>query len=162
MGADEVTICRADIGHAYDLAEALREADRLEVEAATGRDVLPVLIESIETSSEAWAVHVDGRLLCVWGVVPLEESLLGRVGAGWLLTTDLVERYAKAFWRLCLRLLPGLLERWDLLVNAIDVRHEKAIRWARRLGFNLQAPAPFGAAGLPFCAFTVHRGDLRV
>jgi hypothetical protein len=84
------------------------------------------------------------------------------VGLGWLLAAEVVERKVRAFWLLCLRELPRILERWDMLVNAIDERHEKALRWAKRLGFRLADPAPFGAAGLPFCRFQVARRDLCV
>lgn len=153
----------ADFGHAVDLAPLLRQADEDELRAATGREPLPVLVQSVEMSAEAWAVYIDGELACLWGVVPLSETLLGgRVGIGWMLTTEVVERRAKTFWRACCELLPAILRRWDVLTNAIDMRHEQAIRWADRLGFKLEAPIEHGSERLPFAFFEATYGALRV
>lgn len=158
----EARVATAD--DAQELAARLRSVEVDEVRASSGCEPLPVIIEAIGASSEAWAVSFDGRLAFVWGVVGMTDTILaGRTGAAWLLTTDLVERHSKAFWQYCLRELPSLLARWDVLLNEIDARHEKALRWARRLGFQVdEAPEPFGAQGLPFYAFRVTKGDLHV
>jgi hypothetical protein len=49
-----------------------------------------------------------------------------------------------------------------MLVNAIDCRHVKAIRWGERLGLRFDEARPFGTAGLPFRQFAVKLEDLRV
>lgn len=141
------------------LAASMRQEEVAEVLASSGLGPLEALVQSMEASSESWAVFFDGHLACIWGIAPL--TMLGpRVGGAWLLTTPVVERYAKDFWRECKRLLPLALACWDELINYIDVRHEKAIRWAKRLGLRLEEPAPYGVAGLPFQRFSVRREDL--
>ncbi len=153
----------ATLVHADELSRNLRPEDAAEVIAATGRELAPVLVDSVEMSTWAIAVFFDDQLACIWGVAPLPDgSVNARVGAVWMLTSPVVERYAKTFWRLCCWAVRLLTEEWDVLVNAIDVRHSKALRWARRLGFRLEAPAPFGAAGLDFCRFVLRKEDLRV
>lgn len=142
---------------AQDLAPRLRPAEVAEVMAATGQEPLEALMDGVASGGEAWAVFFDGQLAFMWGV----REVAGRVGAAWLLASDLVERYAKTFWKYCLSQLGGLLHRWDAVFNAIDVRHEQAIRWATRLGFHLSEPAPFGVAGLPFARFSVTRGGFE-
>ncbi len=156
------TVAATD-AHGLELAERLRAADRDEVLASSGDvSLVDVILDGLRKSAEAWATLFDGRLACVWGVVPMSDDLVGgRIGCGWLLTTQEVERHPKALWKASLAALPALLDRWDELVNAIDVRHLQALRWAVRLGFRLEAPAPFGAAGRDFCRFTVSKEDLR-
>lgn len=156
--AVEVTMRAATEADAVYLAANLRSAEVDEIEAAVGREPLPVLLDALRDGAESWTVCFDGTAAAMWGVVP--QPGFPSIGVGWLLTTAAVERHAKAFWQTCLALLPAILERWPVLINAIDARHAKAIRWAKRLGLQLEQPAPFGAAGLPFCAFHVTKGDL--
>ena len=164
MAVADIIMLPPVAGDARRLAAELRVADAAEVRASTGREPLPVIIEAIAMSSEVWALHLHGGLACIWGVVRDDSapSAAGRVGIAWMLTTPVIERWPLLFWRTCLRVLPLLLRNWEVLVNAIDARHKQALRWARRLGFRLDPPAPFGAEGLDFCLFTVTLGDLRV
>lgn len=161
MAATRVYTRPATEAEARDLATRLRPAEIDELMAATGEDPLTVLVAAVRDSTESHAVYFNDELACIWGVMPCDAGQTGvRVGTAWLLTSDLVERYAKAFWRLCLGLVPPLLERWDVLFNFIDARHEKAVRWAKRLGFRVETPAPYGVAGMPFCGFVVAKEDL--
>jgi hypothetical protein len=161
--AVDVIVSLATSEDAAEVGRRMRQADADEVRASSGEEPGAVAQDSVEASVEAYAVRFDGVLAFVWGVAELPGAVDGRrVGVAWLLTTALVEEQPKAFWRYCLETLPPLLERWDVLVNAIDARHVQALRWARRLGFCLGGPAPFGAAGLPFVGFSVTRGDLHV
>lgn len=153
--AAEIMVRLATMRDAEELAANLRPEDADELRAATGSEPLPVLIEGLEESVECCALVLGGELAAIWGVVPAVPHW--GIGVGWLLTTPVVERRPVAFWRACLRLLPDLLDRWPVLINAIDARHEKALRWARRLGFVVDEPRPFGAAGLPFHNFRVTR-----
>jgi hypothetical protein len=128
--------------------------------AAHGLTPEGALLDSLERSEEAYAAIFDGQVACLFGVVHLATWNGERIGGAWLLTSDLVERHRKAFWRACRPALLELFERWDVLVNAIDVRHEKAIRWAERLGLQLGPAEPFGLAGEPFRAFRARREDV--
>lgn len=140
------------------LSETLRDEDEAELCAATGLDPLTVMLHGVRQSSEAWAVRFNGDIAMLWGITN-PSAIAG--ASGWLLTSRIVERYPVAFWKYCLRELPKLLERFGALWNFIDVRHEKAIRWATRLGFRLDEPAPYGRMGLPFRRFVVSRRDLE-
>jgi hypothetical protein len=162
MAAPDVEIRPATIADAHDLAPRMRDVEVAEIQAADGTTPLEALVDAITTSSEAYALIIGGELACCYGVRALQSSALGgRVGIVWMLTSPVVERKPKAFWKVCLKQVPALLTRWDELVNAIDVRHEKSIRWAKRLGFRLDAPAPFGIAGRDFARFRVTKGDCQ-
>ncbi len=150
--AVEVRTAPATQADALVLAGSLRPEDELELRAATGRAPLPVLVEAV-TDGEAWATYFGDELACIWGVS--EPSVIHRRASAWLLTSQVVERYPVAFWKLCLRELPRLLERFGALWNFMDVRHTKAIRWAERLGFELDDPAPYGALGALFRRFVI-------
>jgi hypothetical protein len=156
--AAEATIRFATYADGWALAARLRQADADEVRASTGQEPLPAILDSIEASVECCALFIGGELAAIWGVVPVD--ILAGVGHAWMLTTDVVERRARAFWVACRNILASLLDRWAMLENAIDARHEKAVRWARRLGFRLAPAVPFGHAGMPFHFFRVTKGDL--
>jgi hypothetical protein len=158
-----VDILPASEAHARELAPRMRQADVLEVQASGGYTPLAALLVSLERSEVARAALLDGVVACLWGVVPLRRSALhGRVGGAWLLTSDLLERHPRAFWRHCRRELALLFERFDALTNAMDCRNVAALRWGWRLGFRFERPEPFGVEGRPFERFHLRREDLRV
>lgn len=160
VDAVQLEIRQATHEHARDLARRLRPAEIDELSASTGLDPLAALAQGVDKSVEAWSLLFDDQIVCMWGVVSSSASVLGaRRGVAWLLTSDLVEheRYKKLFLWVCWQVLGDLLTRWDELVNAIDVRHVKALRWGRRLGFEFQEPRPLGVAGLDFCPFRITR-----
>lgn len=158
-----VEIVAATAAHAEALAPRMRPAEVAEVVAAGGYSPLEALLESLQHSGVAFAALFDGEVACMWGVAHVRRSVTaGRVGAVWLLTSDLVEKHPKAFWRGCKAEILRLFGDYDVLFNAIDARHEKALRWAWRLGFPLEEPAPFGVEGRKFSFFRVRKEDLHV
>lgn len=163
MADPRVEIVPARAAHAEALAPRMRHAEVLEVRASGGFEPLQALLEALQHSERAFAGLIDGEVACMWGVEHLRYSAVsGRVGAVWLLTSPIIERYPKVFWRGCRRELAALFESYDLLVNAIDARHVQAVRWARRLGFPLEEPRSFGVEGRLFHWFRVRREDLHV
>lgn len=131
------------------LASALRPADKAECEAL-GHTVGEVLADSLAISVEAWTALEDGAPIAMWGLTA--PSFLGRVATPWLLTGEGVERHKKVFLRetrwwvheRALLMFPHLL-------NVVDARYTRALRWLKWLGFTVHEPAPFGVLGRPFC-----------
>lgn len=163
MAGTRVICVVAERHHATELAEKMRPAERAELIASMGQDPLAVVQKGIVDSAEAWSVFFDGELACIWGVVEMPKGPDGeKLGLGWLLSTSVVERKAKTFWSECLRILPELLSRWDVIVNAIDLRHTQALRWADRLGFRFETPRPMGPDGIAFTPFSITQEDLCV
>lgn len=151
----EIGIISATVAHAADLAPHLREADRLEVEAASGLDPLAELQRSLAMSVEAWTGTVDGAPACIFGVGLL--SLLGGEGSPWLLGSDLVTRHSVAFARRNKAMVRGWSKAFPVLRNFVDVRNVVSVRWLRWLGFKLLPPVPYGVARLPFHPFEMRR-----
>ena len=135
------------------LALVLRQADREEVKALTGRDPREALVESVERSAAAWAGLANGELVCLFGVVPV--SLVGVTGIPWLLGSDAVTRYGRPFLRRNRTYLREMLREFPVLRNVVDARNTVSIRWLEWLGFTFGAPQPMGVRGLPFIPFTM-------
>lgn len=133
----------------------LRAADRAEIEASSGPDTLSTLRQSIAMSIWALTFCVDARPVAVFGVVPL--SLLGGVGAPWLLATDELDQRSGPLTRGVRTYLPPMLADFPHLVNYVDARNTRSVRWLRRLGFTIHPATLRGVAGLPF-----HRFEMKV
>lgn len=145
----EVTIRPASFRDALILP--LRRADRDEVEALSGRNPREVLVESVERSASAWAGLADGKLVCLFGCVPL--TLIGVTGVPWLLGSDDVCAYSRAFLRRNRAYVAEMLAAFPILANVVDARNTVSVRWLRWLGFSMGSPAPMGLHGEPFIPF---------
>jgi len=154
----EILILPATEAHAEALAPVMREADRLEIEAASGDTPLDALRRSLARSTEAWAATTPEGVIAVYGVGPL--SLLGLQGAPWMLGSDLVEQYPLAVLRhsrVTVRRWAGV---WREMSNWADARNTVALRWLAWLGFHVKPPIPYGVAQLPFHPFELRRADV--
>ena len=149
MSAPVVEIRPATVADA--LALVLRQADREEVEALTGRDPREALVASVERSASAWAGLANGELVCLFGVVPM--TLVGVTGIPWLLGSESVTRYGRPFLRRNRIWLREMLREFPVLRNVVDARNAVSIRWLAWLGFTFGTPQPMGVRGLPFIPF---------
>ena len=143
--------------HALALAPDMRQADVDEVWAAHRATPLEALLWSIRVSSSSWAVFLNGDLAGLFGLCA--RPFLAPTMVPWLLTGRAVERHPRAFWQGCKTVIADWREAYPNteLEQYIDARHGQALRWAARLGFEVESPAiPFGVAGLPF-----HRISLK-
>lgn len=149
--------------HAEMLAPLVRQVEVEEVAAVDGASPLAALVYGVERSDPAYTAFMGEDIAAMWGVVPEGYSVLrGRVGAAWLLTAPIIERFPVLFMRGCRAEIPKLCALYGSLHNAIDVRHSQAIRWAERLGFRLDPPEPYGHAGRPARRFRLGEEALRV
>ena len=137
MAAD-IKIIPARFSHIRPIAERMRQADRDEVFAASGRSPVGALLFSLKRSSMVWTAIVDGRPEVMFGVGDL--NILAGVGAPWLLGTDAVERNYVAFLRGSVEWRDQLLRDYSTLRNFVDERNRVSIRWLRWLGFTISDP----------------------
>lgn len=141
-----------DIEH---VAANMRQADIEEITAGTGSSPADALIESVMLSTACLALDIDGEPAAIFGVAPL-TGMLGSMGSPWLLGTRLLERRPRALIALGPYYRDGMLAMYPHLVNYVDARNTRSIRWLKWLGFEFDEAKPHGAAGLPF-----HRFELR-
>lgn len=150
-----LTIIPARFEHIAPIAIHMRQADRDEVSASSGKSTFEALDFSLGKSAIARTVLIDGRPAGMFGCGDL--NILARVGAPWLLGTDDLELAPVAFLRASVDWRGQLLQRYDVLRNLVDDRNIASIRWLKWLGFKFSEPVPVGKAGLPFRLFELRR-----
>lgn len=134
----DVQIVSARPEHIRTIAKRMRKADREEVAAISGKTPGAALCYSLRKSTIAWTAIVDGRPELIWGVADL--NILSRVGAPWLLGTDVVEIHFREFLRRSVWWRGQLLQRYAVLRNFVDDRNAVSIRWLKWLGFTMTEP----------------------
>lgn len=152
METGEVTFRPACDEDVKLLASTMRAADVVELDAC-GMTPLEGLLESWRRSTFSFSMFLRGKLAAMGGVWPVELDVTGV----WLLTGAPVETYPKAFVRGCRIIRAILLDRYPMLVNVVDARYERALRWAEHLGFEVLPAAPYGPRGLPFHPIRLRR-----
>jgi len=129
-----------------------READIAELWAA-GRMTPEQALDMGDRFSNALVAVVDGEPICAFGVTPISAAT--GLGAPWLVGTTRLDRYATMFIRRCRPSLQAVLGDWLNLVNYVDARNARAIRWLSWLGFTIHPTIPYGPFNLPFHPFTL-------
>lgn len=128
------------------VAAHMRPADAAECLATYGPCVDPgtMLRISVRISTRAWAVRtVGGTPLAVFGVSPY--TLLGNVGAVWMIGTPPVEDLKRHLLVLGREYVGRMLTMFDELTNFVSVEHTHSLTWLRHLGFTIAPAAPYGA-----------------
>lgn len=142
--------------HVEQMLPYVRQADRHEVMASSGRAVEDLLGRSVAQAEMAWAGLVNDKVACIFGVTG--ASLLSETGFPWMIGTHLVESHAKAFLRRNRPIVAQMLARYPYLKNYVDVRNSKAIEWLRWLGFVILPAEPFGMYRMLFHPFELKGG----
>ncbi len=139
------------------VAKNLRRQDKIEMQAMQGEDVNieATLQHSVSITEEPVTVMLDtGVVGCILGIAPVLDT---KIGVPWLVGTDDIEDYGREFVCMGRELVEKGLEKYDLLCNYVDARNLRSIEWLKRIGFEVQAPTPFGKYGLPFHLFIAQR-----
>ena len=128
------------------VATRLRRADVDEMALIHGVDAealgvrLSLLRASVAASraGECWAAHdsVSGEPVAVLGVAP--TSWIDNEAAPWLLGTEALPRYGRDLVAMARDAVEDWSQRWSL-VNLVDARNTVAVRWLRRVGFDVDA-----------------------
>lgn len=141
------------------VAHHMREADRMEVAARSGRTPIESLRMGYERSTPHAYAGVDPNDLpmCIFGVVSDPNNLAGAV---WLLGTDEIVKQRYRFLRESRGFLSELLERWPLLHNLCDQRNRVHIRWLQWMGFEFHSVVHVGEENLPFYYFSKRNSNV--
>lgn len=141
MRANPVVL-RATEEHAIRIAPRLRGFDAPEVKV----DPVEVLRGCLAHSSHAWTWFLEGEPACMFGAT--SRSVLGGVGALWLVTTDAIRSDPRTFWLGSKRAVALLQEVYPTLEAHCDARFLASVQWLQRLGFTVHEPVEL--LGVPF------------
>lgn len=151
MSAPRVEIREVLPGDVEELVNNLRHADIEEIRASG--DLLPIeaVQQCVALSAPCWAAVINGELAAIFGAAPI--SLIGPIGTPWLLGTPVMDRHPRTVISTSRPYLALIQAAYPQLVNWVDVRNTRSIRWLKALGFNFHPAAPYGPRGLPFHRF---------
>lgn len=132
----------------------MREADRAE---ALALGVLPgrALRDSVARSAITWVAWDDEEPVALLGVIP-QSSLLGERGVPWMIGSDRAPLHRRALIAAAPAYIGEMLAAYSHLLNFVHADNHAAVRWLRRVGFTVQAAAPYGPRGAMFHRFEMH------
>lgn len=137
------------------IADRMRKADVVEVEASSDQTPVSALETSLARSSFAMTVLIDGRPEIMFGVG--DVNVLTGTGAPWMLATDEIGKIKRQFLKSSAGWCAQLLQRYDVLINCVDDRNKLSKRWLAWLGFTIGPPVAFGKNGELFRVFEMRR-----
>lgn len=92
-----------------------------------------------------WAGFIDGKLACIWGVIP--PTLMSNQAYLWLYTTDVIKEHQFVLVRHSQMVIEEILEEYPSIVGHAIIGSTKSIRWLKWLGAKFGTPQ---GTGLPF------------
>lgn len=95
-----------------------------------------ILRECLWRSEDVQYGILDGRVACVWGLIP--PTLLSECAYLWLLTTDIVVEHKFLFVRNAQIYVEDMLKRYPILYG--DVGDPRAVKWLKWLGAVIGEP----------------------
>jgi hypothetical protein len=141
-----------DIAH---VAEHLRPADRQELRASRGGNLpfADIIARAVLVSSQVWvwAEGAEDTPVAIFGVAPI--SLLDGLGSPWFLSTERAYKSPRSLVANGRHYIAKMRESYPNLLNYVDARNDKSIRWLKHLGFTLHPAEPYGVDGEPFHKF---------
>lgn len=143
------------------IAQNLRQADIDEIQASRGNDVELVqhLTWCFNKSSHCWVAIDDEAIpVTVFGVAPVPGVSVS--GSPWLLGTDELDLYPSFLAKDSKPYVDLMHEYYPYLLNRVDVRNTKAIRWLQKLGFKMQYQMKHGPYAMPFWFFDKEVGHV--
>ena len=132
----------------------MREADRQEVWAINRFTAFNALTESVGRSVNVKTALVDNKVLAIFGIGTL--TFLSRTAVPWVLTSNEVEKHRRMFLQYSKWWIEEVRKEYPLLVNIVDGRYIKALKWLKWLGFEIGPALPLGVDGALF-----HRIEMR-
>ncbi len=157
MRSCELTVRNAVLEDIDVVNASVREEDEKEIIASGFKTTREALVYSYENSSIAFTLEgPDGVPLAIFGVVP-HGTLLGEVATVWMIGCRGLSAYRRSFARLSKPMIGNLLGCYPVLVNIVDARYYKTIRWLRWCGAEFGEPYAVGINGELFRRFEMRR-----
>lgn len=129
----------------------MRPIDREEAGAVTRIPVLLTLLWGVLFTEVVALSNDHGDLLALYGVRDLGRG----IGFIWMLSTGAVARHGREVMRACADYVDDCARRYDVLVNAVFAKNDKAVSFVLRLGFHIGEPVTVrGAVFFPITRYS--------
>lgn len=137
--------------HIEELKDGLSLEDRNELLAiGVGPDWgIP---HSVAISLECVAVTINGKLVCITGVV--QDTELTDHIYPWLLGTPLILKHRREVARYTRIILTRWMKRFPYMYNFVDLRHTRALAWLAHFGASFELVSEYGPYRRPFYKFS--------
>ena len=119
--------------HVLRILPNLRARERQII--ASVPDPAAALIAEVRQSSRAFALLLDGEVVCVWGVHA--RSILADAVYIWLLTSRAVDDHPVLFVRQSKRMREAMLAEYATIEGVVAIDNPRSARWLRWLGAEL-------------------------
>ena len=140
------------------IAARMRMEDVIELEAGTGRSPYGALNLSFKMTPRPRTGVVNGEPIAMWGAA--KRSLLSHKASVWLLGTDGVTQFKRAFLKHTPAELDAILQEFPYIENWVLATNRRSLRWLKWLGFNIDEPEAMGIEGQDFRRIWMERKDV--
>ena len=145
------TVVPTELSHMEELSHTMRSADVRECWAANHYAPYDALKHSIYHTNRPLTGLYTGKVMCIWGVGKI--AYLSKEGIPWMLTSNLVDIHYREFLRQGRGLIEDMKKEAVILINMVDTRNRKSIKWLKWLGFTIHPSVPFGPDDMLFHPF---------
>ena len=153
--------------YANQMANHVRDIDKVEVYRASGMNIRDALLDSVRLSDDdmCWAALWQGLPVAMFGANKLQVEGDGpysdlSIGGIWLLATPGIYRNKLDFMRKSREYLAIMHTRYEYLTNFVDADNIPTMKWLPRLGFRVAQECPnFGVDKSTFIQYVSKRKD---
>jgi len=152
-----IQIIPADEAHIDRIAKHARESDINEA-AVTGQSIREGLEEGVRLSVWAWTILAEDKPIAMFGASP--SPVIG-IGIAWMIGTPEMDHNKIAILRRTKQFVTRMHNKvFHVLMNYVDGRNDKSIRWLKWCGFKMNKnPIHVGPDKVPFYEFTRKQTD---
>jgi hypothetical protein len=146
----KVDIVPATIGHCHEMGPEMRQPDANECWALGRMFPIEALEYSVRVSSpgHAWSAMFDDKIAFMTGLHP--HPIHDFCGMPWLLSAETVNKYPLTFYKVTRRINDWYRTKYPVLLQLVDARYERSLKWVERLGYTVGPMLPSGITGEPF------------
>lgn len=131
----EIAEIRTTQKHINELSENIRDADKEEIIAKTGKqDFKKVIVQGWLIADTCKTVLVDNKVAFVYGIVESEHK---DIGSPFMLATPLISKIKIPLIKNCRQRVYEMEQKYKMLFNYIDSRNDLHLRFIKWCGFEI-------------------------
>ncbi len=135
-------VVRVEEEHIIALSSSMQQEDRDNAWAIAHLSPEQAIRHSVGASIEAETWLADGKVMAIRGVS--KGTFLSPYVCVWMLGAIGLRKYPVTFLKGSKEWVERMLEQHDHLVNYVDARNIRSLKWLQHLGFIIHSPVPLG------------------